>query len=127
MSEKLEPGSIAWRDLTVADAPRLRDFYSEVIGWTASEVPMGEYNDFSMNLPRSGDSIAGVCHSRGGNARLPSQWLIYVIVADLQRSIDRCTALGGKVLAGPTGLGGQGKYCVIQDPAGAVMALFEQS
>jgi large conductance mechanosensitive channel protein len=27
------PGSIGWLDLTVEDAPRLRDFYSAVVGW----------------------------------------------------------------------------------------------
>lgn len=39
-------GSISWVDLTVADAPGIRDFYAAVTGWTASEVPMGEYSDF---------------------------------------------------------------------------------
>lgn len=34
-------GSIGWLDLTVDDAPGLRDFYSAVVGWTPAEVPMG--------------------------------------------------------------------------------------
>ena len=28
-----EPGTIAWADLTVADAPAVRDFYATVAGW----------------------------------------------------------------------------------------------
>ena len=35
-------GSIGWVDLTVEDAERVRDFYREVVGYTASEVAMGE-------------------------------------------------------------------------------------
>ncbi|MFW5947166.1 MAG: hypothetical protein ACOCUW_01630 [Gemmatimonadota bacterium] len=38
---KSGPGSIAWIDLTVADAPGIRDFYASVVGWTPSPVPMG--------------------------------------------------------------------------------------
>jgi predicted enzyme related to lactoylglutathione lyase len=38
-------------DLTVADAPAVRDFYAAVAGWTPAEVPMGEYSDYCMNAP----------------------------------------------------------------------------
>lgn len=36
-------------DLTVADAPAVRDFYAAVAGWTPAEVPMGGYSDYCMN------------------------------------------------------------------------------
>jgi predicted enzyme related to lactoylglutathione lyase len=61
----------------------------------------------------------------GANADLASQWLIYIVVEDLERSVSRCTARGGKVIAGPKNMG-KNRYCIIQDPAGAVAALFEQ-
>ncbi|HEX7182825.1 MAG TPA: VOC family protein [Thermoanaerobaculia bacterium] len=127
MSEtgKPEIGSIGWVDLTVENADKVRDFYKEVVGWGTTPVGMGEYSDYCMDEPGSGKSVAGVCHARGTNAGLPPQWLIYITVEDLDRSITRCTDLGGKVIAGPKGMGPQGRYCVIQDPAGAVAALFE--
>jgi predicted enzyme related to lactoylglutathione lyase len=46
-------------------------------------------------------------------------------VADLEASMDRCRELGGDVVAGPSGMGSYGRYCVIRDPAGAHLALFE--
>jgi predicted enzyme related to lactoylglutathione lyase len=122
---KPQPGSIVWTDLTVPDAERLCDFYSEVVGWKPAEIPMGDYSDFSMNSPASGDPVAGVCHARGVNAGLPPQWLIYITVDDLDRRIARCRELGGEVLAGPKAMGGHGRFCVIRDPAGAVAALIE--
>ncbi len=127
MSEENEPkiGSIGWTDLTVGNAEQIRDFYREVVGWTSSGVDMGGYDDFNMNDPESGKPVAGVCHARGSNADLPPVWLIYVNVADIERSIARSVELGGQVIAGPKGFGGQGKYCVIRDPAGATLALFE--
>jgi predicted enzyme related to lactoylglutathione lyase len=127
MSEKDRPriGAIAWIDLTVGAAPEVRDFYQEVVGWTSGEVEMGGYADFTMHPPGGGDPIAGVCHARGPNADLPAQWLIYITVADLDRSLAQCQARGGAVLAGPKGMGSAGRYAVIRDPAGAVAALIE--
>lgn len=115
-------GRIEWMDLTVQDASSVRNFYTSVVGWTSSEVEMGHYNDFNINLPDTGDTIAGVCHAKGGNANLPSQWLVYVRVESVAKSAEQCKKMGGKVLEGPRRMGGS-NFCVIEDPAGAVMAL----
>ena len=119
-----KPGSVVWSDLTVADAEGIRDFYQAVVGWDVETVDMDGYEDYSMVVPATGAQVVGVCHARGINADLPPQWLAYVIVADLDASIARCVELGGEVAVAPRGLGG-GRFCVIRDPAGAVMALFE--
>ncbi|MCI0354545.1 MAG: VOC family protein [Acidobacteria bacterium] len=115
-------GQIAWRDLTVPDAAAVRDFYSGVVGWRAEPVDMGGYSDFNMLPPASSEPVAGICYARAGNANLPAQWLIYVTVADLDESMHHCVKLGGRVIDGPRKAGKQ-RYCVIQDPAGAVCAL----
>ena len=86
---------------------------------------MGDYNDFNMINPATGEPAVGICHKRGGNAGLPSQWLNYFSVDDLEQSISQCEKLGGKIIAGPKEMGKMGKYCIIEDPAGAVCALFE--
>jgi uncharacterized protein len=127
LSETTTPqiGSIGWIDLTVENADQIRDFYRSVIGWNFTALEMGDYNDYCMDQPADGKSVTGICHKRGGNAQLPSQWLIYITVADLDQSIARCIEGGGRVIAEPRNYGGQGRYCVIQDPAGAVAALFE--
>lgn len=117
-------GTVGWFDLTVDNAETVRDFYREVAGWNPSEVEMGGYSDYVMNTA-SGSAVAGVCHARGTNAGLPPQWLIYITVDDLDGRVQRCVELGGRVLMPPKGMGGQGRYCVIQDPAGAAAALYE--
>ncbi len=122
--EQLESGSIIWTDLTVGNAEKVKDFYSSVIGWKPEPVSMGEYNDFSMNSPDTGRTIAGICHARGANADLPPQWLIYFAVKDVDESAELCRKNGGKVIAEPRDMGKYGRYCVIQDPEGAVAALF---
>ena len=120
--EKPGPGSIVWQDLTVPNAPEVRDFYCQVVGWTYTDHYMGDYADFNINLPETGQIVAGICHAQGSNANVPPQWLVYIAVNDVVQSAQRCLDLGGRVLDGPRSMGDQ-KFCVIQDPAGAVAAL----
>lgn len=124
-ASKPEVGSIGWVDLTVDDAEDVRDFYAAVAGWQPSDVDMGDYSDFNMTSPTTGEPKAGVCHARGPNADLPAVWLIYITVNDIDQSIERCLSLGGEIVRPLTEMGGYGRYCVIRDPAGAVAALFE--
>ncbi len=115
-------GSIMWTDLTVANAAEIRDFYKQVVGWESTPLDMGGYSDFCMGPADA--PVAGVCHARGSNANLPPQWLIYITVDDLDHSIEQCTRLGGRLVDGPREMSG-GRFCAIQDPAGAVCALFQ--
>ena len=116
-------GSIGWVDLTVPDAPKLRDFYQQVTGWRPQPVNMGGYSDFSM-LSGSGEEVAGICHARGANAKLPPVWLVYVVVENLELALEKCAKLGGKAVS-PVRMAGGSRYAVIQDPAGAFVALWE--
>ena len=117
-------GKIGWIDLTVGDAPAIRDFYAKVVGWKPEGVSMGDYSDFNMTMPESGDPAAGICHARGGNAELPSKWLIYITVADVDKSAETCRENGGQVVVGPKPMG-DGKFAVIEDPNGSVAALYQ--
>ncbi len=120
-------GRIGWIDLTVPNAEAVRDFYKSVVGWTTSDVPMGDYSDYCVHPPGETNPVAGICHSRGENANLPPIWLMYVNVPDLDASLAHCTQLGGAILDGPRRMGGMGRFAAIRDPAGAVLALFEPS
>ena len=118
-------GRIEWLDLTVPDATRLRNFYKDVVGWQPQDVDMGAYSDFNMVLPDSNETIAGICHAKGMNSNMPPQWLVYVRVGDVQESAEACLQKGGKILDGPKRMGNS-NFCVIEDPAGAVMALLSE-
>lgn len=126
MSDESKPqvGTIGWTDLTVPEAGKVRDFYQAVVGWEPSPVDMGGYSDFNMISPATGKPAAGVCHARGVNADLPPVWLNYIVVEDADASAAECVRLGGEIVSGPKGLGAEARYCVIRDPAGALVALY---
>lgn len=123
-NERPEIGSMVWIDLTVSDAEVVRNFYAEVVGWTTSEVDMGGYSDYEMKTPGSGTTITGVCHAQGVNKDMPPVWMPYFTVADLDASIATCAENGGVVVVPARSLG-EGRFCVVKDPAGALSALYE--
>jgi predicted enzyme related to lactoylglutathione lyase len=124
MAEQQKPkvGTIGWHDLTVPDAEKVSEFYAQVADWKREPLDMGGYSDYMM-MSREGEAGGGICNARGQNADLPPVWMMYIIVADVDASAAKCVELGGKVLKGPTG--GTHNYCVIEDPAGAICALYQ--
>lgn len=126
-AQKQTPGTIIGFDLTVPDAEAIRDFYAAVVGWRSEPFDMGAYADYFMQAPESGQTVAGIVHARGENADMPPQWLTYVVVEDLDASLSQCQDRGGTVVTAIKGGEGGARYCVIQDPAGAYLALMQIS
>ena len=124
MSDSNMVGKVGWIDITVDDASGLRDFYGKVVGWLPENVSMGDYDDFAMAMPDTGEAVTGICHARGEDGDLPSGWLIYIVVADIDESIAACEAGGGRLVLAPRGLAG-GRFCVIEDPSGATAGLYQ--
>jgi len=127
MSDKKKSiGKIGWFDLTVDNADSIKDFYSAVVGWEAKEFDMGEYSDYTMNIPETDICVAGICNKKGTNAEIPSNWMMYITVADIEQSSEAVIAKGGKLLTKIKNMGESSRYVFIQDPSGAVCALFQE-
>jgi predicted enzyme related to lactoylglutathione lyase len=124
MSNKQKIGKILWHDLTVNDAVEVSNFYQLVTGWKKEGLSMGDYEDFLIKSPIDAEDVAGICHARGVNKDLPAQWLMYIVVENLDKSLETCEKLGGKVLGNKRKMG-ESHYCLIQDPAGAYVMLSE--
>ena len=122
MEKKID--QIMWHDLTVENAGKVSDFYQQVIGWEKEGLSMGNYDDFLIKNPDDNEVIAGICHAKGVNKDLPAQWLMYITVENLDESLQTCKKLGGKVLGEKRKMGDE-YYCLIQDPAGAFVMLYE--
>ncbi len=119
-------GRIAWLDLTVPDAPAIRDFYRQVVGWSVQDVEMeddGErYADYAMSCD-DGHTAAGICHARGMNQGLPPIWILYLPVGDLAESLRRVEEEGGTIIKANKGKDGAYAIAVIQDPVGVCLGL----
>ncbi|MGQ0680599.1 MAG: VOC family protein [Actinomycetota bacterium] len=119
---------VSWIDLTVDDAARVKEFYMEVVGWAPDPINMGGYADYNMISPADGTPVASISHPRATSISMPPQWLVYVEVQNLEASIRSCLELGGSMVSWPKDMVEPGKrWCVVKDPAGAVLALVEKT
>lgn len=119
-------GCITGFSLTVPDAPAIRDFYRQVVGWSVRDIEMedsGEaYVDYDM-LSDDGRSSTRICHARGANSGLPSVWLMHLPVGDLAESLRRVPEAGGEVVRAPRDVDRPNALAVIRDPVGVYLAL----
>lgn len=121
--EDKKTGRLVWMDITIRDADNVSEFYSKVIGWHRMGLSMGDYEDYCMNDAATGETVAGICHSKGSNANLPPQWLPYISVPNLEDSLAAVVANGGKVHGEQRSDGKGGHYVLIEDPGGAYMMI----
>jgi len=121
-------GHISWISLTVSDASATRDFYRQVVDWSARDVEMedddGVYTDYDL-FDVDGNPAAGISHARGVNVGLPPNWLIYIPVGDLAESLRRVQDGGGTIINSTRQSDGGYTDAVVQDPVGACLALVQ--
>lgn len=55
---------------------------------------------------------------------MPAQWMMYIVVADMDASLEQVKKLGGKQLTSVRAVG-DGIFAVIRDPAGATCGLYQ--
>lgn len=118
------PASVfCWNELMTTDAAAARDFYTKLFGWTTEEKPMGE---FTYTILKSGDTqVGGLMQMEGDCFKgIPSHWMSYVSVEDVDASARKAKDLGATICVEPTDIPEVGRFAVVTDPTGAAIALF---
>jgi predicted enzyme related to lactoylglutathione lyase len=115
-------GCISWLTLAVPDASTSRDFYQQVVGWSAKSIELDDEDEhlakFDMQRD-NGISSAEILTARGEHEGLPPVWLITLPVGDLKESLRHVRESGGEVVKDVTAAG----RAVIRDPVGVYIAL----
>lgn len=124
MSEIAEhaPGTPSWVDLATTDADGALGFYCTLFGWTAEDVG-GEAGGHYTMLRKNGKDVAALYASVADQSI--SRWNTYITVADCDAAARRVEFAGGTVFAAPFDVSGSGRMTVVQDPTGALLALWE--
>jgi predicted enzyme related to lactoylglutathione lyase len=115
------PGRFVWYELMSSDTERSAAFYSELFGWTVSEMemPKGIYRV----LTEGEDGIAGLYGIPEGE-EIPDHWIGY-ISGEPDSVAARTRAFEGQVLVPPQTVPEVGKMTVLMDPQGASIAAFK--
>ena len=120
------PGTFCWVELLCRDADKARDFYGKVAGWEMRDMDMGPGGIYTILAPQGapeGDGVGGI-QPMGEDDKGPACWLPYVAVEDIDASTAKVTALGGAVHVPVTEIPGMGRFSVVSDNGGAMLALY---
>ena len=122
LMDSYAPGTFCWADLGTPDARAATRFYSALFGWTAEDRPMGPDAFYTM-FQLGGRPVAAL-YPQEAPHQGPPHWLSYVSVASATEAAARTTSLGGTVLMEPFDVLDVGRMAMVQDPTGAVVALW---
>src|SRR2546426_2241054 len=114
-----EASTFGWAELSSRGVDKAIPFYQKVFGWTPKTQSMGPdqppYTEFQL----SGESIAGGQEMQPMvPAQVPSYWLVYFAVGDVDKSFKAAVQAGAREMAAPMDFPG-GRFAILPRPPGA--------
>ena len=118
-------GTYGWAELNARGIDKASAFYTKVFGWTPKVSPMAEgqppYTEFQID----GQSIAGGMEMNPMVPKeVPSYWMVYFTVADVDKTHKKATDLGSREMLPPQDFPG-GRFSILSDPQGAAFGLMK--
>ncbi len=116
-------GTFCWNELMTTDAAKAKEFYAALFGWKMNDMPMGP-GTYTM-LMNGGEQAGGLMQIRPDMGPIPSHWLSYVMVPNVDAAIQHAGALGAQIHVPGMDIPGIGRFGVFADPTGATLAVFQ--
>jgi predicted enzyme related to lactoylglutathione lyase len=117
-------GRYVWYELLTTDPEGAKAFYSKVVGWVPQDMPMPGMTYTLLTV--DGQGQAGLMgfqpHMPAG---IPPNWTGYVAVDDCDAAVEKASALGGSLMNGPMDIPNVGRFAIIADPSGGVLAIMK--
>ena len=119
-------GMFCWVELGTTDTVAAKTFYTQLFGWDYEDYPMGPDAVYTM-LKLNGKDVAALyelmpdMRAQG----VPPHWLSYVFVDNADETAEKAKAEGATLLKEPFDVMTVGRMAVVQDPTGAVFALWQ--
>lgn len=116
------PNPFVHVELNTTDLPKAKAFYGALFDWKLEDMPMGPGETYTIIGVGEGTGGGMMRHPMPG---APSAWLAYVGVDDVGASTRRARELGATVLRDVTEIPQYGSFSILEDPTGAVFALWQ--
>lgn len=117
-------GTPAWTDLTVPSVAAAREFYGPLLGWafTVGAPESGGYTTATV----AGHRVAGLGEPVGDADGTP-QWCVYLATDDINATLARTGAAGGRIAVPATPIATMGTMAIVVDPTGAPFGVWQSS
>ena len=114
-------GVFSWNELVTPDVPAAKKFYRDALGWELNDIKAG---DMGYTLAKmGGQDVAGIMKTPAGAPGMPPTWGSYVTVDDVDARVARAQSLGGTLCVAPRDIPNVGRFAIIADPQGAMLAM----
>ena len=125
-SPEFAPGTFCWIELGTTDGDAARKFYTELFGWSYDDHPMGPGMVYTM-LRQDGKDVGALYQMMPEMLAqgIPPHWLSYASTTSADESAAKAKSLGGTIMKEPFDVMDVGRMAVIQDPTGAVFAVWQ--
>jgi predicted enzyme related to lactoylglutathione lyase len=112
--------TFGWAELNARGLDKAIPFYTQVFGWTTKTSQGAQpYTEFQLN----GQSIAGGMEMNPMMPpQVPSYWMAYFTVEDVDAAFRTATDAGGREMLAPQDFPG-GRFAIVNDPQGAAFGL----
>ncbi|SRR5712692_108223 len=117
--------SIVHLEIPAKDTAAGAKFYADLFGWKLQVEPSFDYHMFQAD-PGPGGGFVKVGEGPGGGfgSYKAGEILVYVSTDDINASLAKVEALGGKTLVAKTEIPHQGWFAIFSDPTGNRVALY---
>lgn len=120
--DRNKAGEIGWHELITENHETAFEFYRDLVGWEKlSEMDMGPMGKYLL-YGRDGKQVGGMMTKPAGMP-MPSAWLYYINVPEIDSALERAKSKEARLLMGPQQIPGGGWIAQLMDPQGAAFAL----
>lgn len=118
-------GEFCWSEIAVSNLEACKSFYKEVFGWELpkSQVDVGlEYQEFKLpdSYPMGG--MYEISKEMFGEELPPPHYLNYISVDNVDETTRKALDLGAKIIKEPMDIPNTGRFSIIEDPTGGMIA-----
>jgi predicted enzyme related to lactoylglutathione lyase len=123
---RFAPGTFCWVELGTSDGEGAKKFYTELFGWDFFDAPVGPSMVYTM-LKQDGKDVGALYQIPPEMAAqgLPPHWLSYISVANVDEAAAKAKDAGATLAKEPFDVMDVGRMAVVQDPTGAMFALWQ--
>jgi uncharacterized protein len=120
------PGTFCWVELGTTDGEAAKKFYTELFGWSPNDNPIGPGMVYTM-LQLNGKDVGALYQmpDEMTSQGVPPHWLSYASVTSADETAEKAKSLGGTLMKEPFDVMDFGRMAVIQDPTGAMFAIWQ--
>jgi predicted enzyme related to lactoylglutathione lyase len=114
---------VIWFEIPVKDIERARRFYQEVLGY---DLSLSQMDDMSMAMfPMNQNAVGAAGSLVQAESYIPSHQgpVLYFSVEDIEGTLEKINAKGGKTLMPKSGIGEYGFIAQFEDTEGNRVAL----